>query len=431
MPASALRCVLLSVACLLAACTGEPQATPAPKSVDDTLCLAADGTVEPALASAVAATRARPQRADAWIAVGNAWLERAFARASSGEMVQVAACANAARGRDAFEVEAGVLEASVALNAHRFEEALQLSDLALALAPGHVGAWGIRSDALLELGRYREAADATRRQMQLWPGAAAQARAAHLRWLHGDVEGAKRALVAALRGRDARTPAFNAWLWSEIARIYLHEGEYADAAAMYQRSLAELAAFPPALLGAARAALGLGDAAAARGFAGQALAIAPSVEAAIALGDAHAALDDRAAAESAWQRAEDLGRRGDVLGYARFLNERGRDPARALRLLEAMAGARDSLEFRDALAWTRHRNGDCAGAAATLAPLLALGVRDARVLLHGAAIARVCGDADVARQRLRLALQLDTGADAVAAREVPALFATTDGVVAR
>lgn len=430
-----MRQVLVSLtllaALLLSACGRERVVAPAPRVVDDTLCLASTGTASPELVDLTANARRQPQLAAVWIATGRGWAAQAFARASAGEMLQVAACARAAQGREPGSVAALELLASVALNAHRFDEALALSDQALAIAPDDVNSLGIRSDALLELGRYREAALAARRQMQIWPGAAAQARAAHFHWLAGDVEAAKRGLIAALRGRDARTPAFNAWLWSEVGRIYQHEGEYTDAAAMYRRSLAELPDYPPALLGAARAALGQGDAAAARDFAQAALEAAASVESAIALGDALFALGERAAAEATWRRAEDLGRRGDTLGLARFLNERGRDPARALKLLRRESASRGSLEMTDALAFAQFRAGDCQRASRTLAPLLALGVRDARVLLHGARIERGCGDLRRAQALYELAGQLDRMADHSAAHALAAQFGVDTEVAGR
>ncbi|MBV6414113.1 MAG: tetratricopeptide repeat protein [Xanthomonadales bacterium] len=425
-----LFCVLIACCLLLVACQREPVVPAIGFAPDELLCLTVERSDDSLLAT-IAAARARPRSAAAWIDVGRARLERAFARADGGELPQVAACARAARQRDVFSVASLELEASVALGGHRFAEALELTEHALAQDPVDANLWGIRSDALLELGRYAEAAQAAREQMRLWPGAAAQARAAYFQWLAGNVEAAKRDLVVALRGRDARTPAFNAWLWSEIARIYLHEGAYADAATMYARSLAELPGFPPALIGAARVALAQRRVSEGEAFAREALTTAPSVEAAIVLGDALAAKGETAAAETSWRQAEDLGRRGDALGLARFLAERGRDPARALRLLQRQALGRDSLELREALAWAHYRNGDCRSAASALAPLRELGVRDARLRLHAAIIEAECGDVARAAALYAHGERLDVQIDVHAARTIAARFPSSPEMVAR
>lgn len=422
-PAAALVAILMLLG-TLGACQRQSSTAPLVGGVqgidDDALCLglgAAELAAESPLHRAIDAARRQPDAARQWIAVGRGWLERVHARSDSGELLEAEACARAAQVRQPDSVDALELQASAKLNAHDFHGALALAETALKQSPEHVNLWGIKSDALLELGDYSAAAAAAQRQMQLWPGASAQARAAYFQWLHGDVEAAKRTLIVALRGRDEATPVFNAWLWQEVARLYWAEGDAAGADQFYARSLEELPGYAPALLGRARAALAAGEPDAARSYAQQALIAGAGINAAVVLGDAFAALGDHNAAELAYLQAEALGRRSDTLGLARFLTERRGDAARALKLLQPLRDKRGGLDLGDTLAWAQFRSGLCTDAAQTLRPVLALGVRDARLWLHGGAIELRCGDAERGRQLIVAAQQLDPWADPIALRE--------------
>src|SRR5205807_9871342 len=76
---------------------------------------------------------------------------------------------------------------SLALSRHRFREALVLGRRAHAISPTTARNYGVIGDALVELGRYRQAFRAFDTMAELRPGLAAYARVSHARELLGRV----------------------------------------------------------------------------------------------------------------------------------------------------------------------------------------------------------------------------------------------------
>lgn len=125
------------------------------------------------------------------------------------------------------------LQAWLALNAHHFAEALVLTERALTLAPREPIALALRTDALTELGRYPEAIQAAEELDTVGTETPALLRIAHLRRLHGDLEGAVELVDRVVR----RHPVSNRdhpWLVRELAALYWHGGRDADALALLQ-----------------------------------------------------------------------------------------------------------------------------------------------------------------------------------------------------
>lgn len=359
-----------------------------------------------ALARAIAAARQPPPRVELYIALGHAWLRLTQARSRPAWLLQANACAAAAGRLAPRALPVLELDAAVALAQHRFRAAERLALEVLAVKPDALAALGVLSDARLELGDYQGAAVSARKLMQLWPGAAAHARSAWLHWLHGNVHAARQAMLKALRGRDARTPGFNAWLWSETALLYWQEGDLDGAAALYGQALGQTPGFAPALLGQARIALARGRARMATRLARASVAAGGGMEAAIVLGDALQLLGEMDAAKAAWQQAEALGRRSDALGLARFLVERDRQPQLGLRMLERIHRERPGIQVEAALAWAQYRAGECTAALRHSRAARRLGTRESQLWRQSAAIESRCGDVAVANQLLTAARRL-------------------------
>src|SRR5213079_1229395 len=88
---------------------------------------------------------------------------------------------------------------SLALSRHRFREALSLGRRARALSPSTARNYGVIGDALVELGRYREAFAAFDTMARLKPGLAAYARISAAR----EARAALRAFPGYVYGLDA------------------------------------------------------------------------------------------------------------------------------------------------------------------------------------------------------------------------------------
>src|SRR5438552_26505 len=125
---------------------------------------------------------------------------------------------------------------SLALSRHRFRRALALGRRARSLSPTTARSYGVIGDALVELGRYREAFAAFDRLARLRPGLAAYARVSYARELRGDVPGAIQAMRLALDAA-AGEPEATAWTSVQLGKIYWSTGRLHTARTLYRQAL--------------------------------------------------------------------------------------------------------------------------------------------------------------------------------------------------
>jgi tetratricopeptide (TPR) repeat protein len=438
----------LLVALLIGACTKAPEhattllARAEPVRESRALCLAevrGDKPVDIALRRAQAGTRHLPGRADPWIAAGRGWVREARLNSDPGFYLNVDGCASEALAATPDFIPALELHSLVLMNDHRFEQARALSEKILAQAPDNAVADGILSDALLEMGRYPEAAQAVQAQMSAHPGMAANARASHLNWLRGDTRSAKLFIRDALMDRNADDPEAAAWTFVEAGMIYWHEGDYAGADAIFSEALRWLPDYPPALVGRGRVALAEGRGKDAIAALTKAQHLHPLVETAWLLGDAYTLAGDDAQARLSYADAERQGRRGDKLTLGFFLADKGRNPGEALRLIEeerrnrggaacaagvsnAATAACGGIYVDDAYAWALYRAGRLDDARRVSAQATRMGTRDARLLYHAGAIDLAAGETARGRKRIAQALALNPGFDLTGAAEARGLL---------
>ncbi|MEO7330509.1 MAG: tetratricopeptide repeat protein, partial [Minicystis sp.] len=327
-----------------------------------------------------------PQKTDFWIVLGQKWVRKARETTDPGYYLNARACAEIALDLEPGYRLALDLQSLVLLNDHKFAEAADLAREVLRTYPDDVLALGTLSDASLEMGRFGEAALAAQLMNDLKPSLPAYARASYLRWLKGDVANAKLIIRKAMDAKDPKDPEPYAWVLTQAALIFWHEGDYAGAEAGFDQALAAVTDYPPALVGKARCAIGLGDAARAVALLTKAHAQSPLVETAWLLGDAREAAGDAKGAEEAFALVVKHGRQIDPRTLALFYATKDRDLDDALRLIEAEKKARDDLYTEDALAWILYRKGRFAEARAASESALSLGTKDARLLYHAGAI---------------------------------------------
>lgn len=400
-----------------------PGALTAGESRDMCLADPATGTpVDKQLRAAQARARKLAANADGWVLVGRQWVREARLSSDPGFYVNVAACAAAALQIEAAFVPALELRTLALMNDHKFEEASRLAGEILALDSENVLALGARSDALLELGLYDEAAQAVQRQMSARPGMAAHTRASYIRWLEGDTRSAKLLIRDALIDRDARDPEPAAWTFVEAATIYWHEADYAGADAVYAEALKWVPDYPAALVGRARVALARKDPRQAVTYLDQASRIRPLPETFWLLGDAHELLGDAVQARAAYDEVVRQGRRGDKLTLALFFATKNREGEQALRLVEEERRARRGIYVEDVYAWALYRAGRLADARAASEWALRLGTKDARLLYHAGAIRMAAGDEAEGRKLVQQALARNPGFDTTGAAEARGLL---------
>jgi tetratricopeptide (TPR) repeat protein len=302
--------------------------------------------------------------------------------------------------------------ASLAASRHRFEQARLLAERARRLAPETADPLGVLGDALVELGRYREAFAVFDRMATLKPNLASYSRVSYARELIGDPRGAIAAMRLAVEA-GAGTAEPLAWTLVQLGNLYFDNGRLASAARAYHEGLAH---FP----GYVHAEAALGKVAAVRGrypeairWYQRAVERLPLPQYEGALGDVLRASGREREAQEAFGAVDAIQRLLEANGVrteletALFDLDHGRPPADALARARLAYAERKSIEAEDVLAWALFVNGRCREARAHSASALRLGTRDALKLFHRGMIERCLGERAPGRSFLRRALAIN------------------------
>ena len=286
---------------------------------------------------------------------------------------------------------------NLALIRHDFRRALAYGRQAHRLAPDASRPYGVIGDALLELGRYREAFAAFDRMVELKPTLSSYARIAYARELTGDRAGAVSAMQLALDAAGG-VPEPTAWTHVELAKLELGSGRVGGAEAHLQ---AALTIFPGYVLALEQRARVL----AARGKLAAATATAERAATAVPLPQLVALHGDLLARQG--RTAEARRQRTVVAAIDRLLEQNGLSvdlesalyradnriaPARTVALARKARADRPSIHGDDALGWALARAGRCGEAVKWLDRALRLGTRDALLFFHRGYAAGCAGD---------------------------------------
>ena len=314
--------------------------------------------------------------------------------------------------------------AEVCMGEHRFSDAINYAQKALALGSGDLSSFAIVGDANADMGEYERAAIAYSR-LDLSGESAAQphnvyvrdSRTSYLKFVSGDTPGAIRLMQSAVAaGTEARLPAENlAWLYYELGE---YESQAGDIGAANHAYLIALNIHP----GDYRALAGLGKL---RGNQGRydeaiklyqsAIAVVPMPIYVAELGDVYSKAGNMAEAKKQYQLVEYIG----MLGHINQVLH-NRDLAlfyadHDIKLDEALALARKEFEVRhdiytwDALAWALYKNGKYQEASDAMEHALRPGTRDALLFFHAGMIAGRLGKKSQAREKLQAALNINPG----------------------
>src|SRR5215475_10141689 len=143
--------------------------------------------------------------------------------------------------------EAMLLRAHVLQNLHRFKESEALARL-LVEQRGLSFDYGLLGDALMEQGKLSDAIEAYQRMMNLKPGLRAYARAAHIRWLKGDLAGAIEAMQLAVSAATPNDAESAAWVNTRLATYQFQAGKLHEAEQRCALALSLQNNYPPTLL---------------------------------------------------------------------------------------------------------------------------------------------------------------------------------------
>ncbi|MEV5015010.1 tetratricopeptide repeat protein [Streptomyces sp. NPDC053780] len=364
--------------------------------------------------------RAQPRDFEGWAALGLAHVELAR---TDGDPSRYPRAERALKR--SLELRPGndrALSGRAALAAarHDFATALAYADRALAANPYDERALCSRVDALVELGRYDDAARAADTADTRRPGVPVFTRYAYVRELRGETDTARKVLERALA--VASSPADVAYVATQLGHLARRQGDQPAALRHYARALAADDAYLPALEGRARARAASGDRDGAAGDLERVVARAPLPGPLVALGELYEVRGEPARAREQYALVDAwtaLARAGGVeadLDTALAAADHG-DRKAALRAARAEWDRRRTVHTADAVAWALHVNGLDREALPYARRAVATGYRDASFLYHLGVIERAVGRHGDARRHLSAALGLDPGFSPLGARE--------------
>ncbi len=252
-------------------------------------------------------------------------------------------------------------QATLAAARHDFPKALSLATASLKINAYSATTYGVRADALTELGRYPEAAAAVQKMLDLQPGTPSFSRASYQRELRGDIPGARTALEQALGATT--DPADQAFAHYYLGELAWNNGATDTARAQYDEALQADQAYLPALVGQAKTTAARGNSTAALAMLREAVQTQPQPAYVIELGELLQATGQQVAAQEQYdvvratqQLFAAAGANVD-LELALFEADHG-SPTAALRYASSAYQARpDSVLVQDAYAWALHVSG--------------------------------------------------------------------------
>ena len=295
--------------------------------------------------------------------------------------------------------EALLLRGHVLHQLHRFAEAESIARQLVA-AREFVLDFGLLGDVLLDQGRVEEAAEAYQKMIDLKPFYQSYTRAAHIRWLKGDLDGALRMMHSAVKAASPRDRESVAWAYSRLATYELQRGRLAEATRMADASLEYVPDYAAALFVRGRIQLAQAKTADAVQSLERAARLNPAPEYQWTLADALRLVNRAAEAALIEQQLLRDGASDDPRTLALYLSTRREHGDRAIDLARREMGKRQDVFTLDALAWALASAGQMQEASALMTRALAEGTRDGRLFLHAAVIAAADGrPADAARYR--------------------------------
>lgn len=349
-----------------------------------------------------------PEDWNAWASLGSAYVAQAQRTADPTFYTRAdEAFARSLEVRPADNASALVGQGVLAASRHDFAAALELGQEAQRLNVYSPTAQGVLVDALVELGRYDEAATQLQRMVDLRPDVASFTRVSYYRELTGDVDGAREALEQA--GRFAFSADDKAFVEQYLGELAFNQGDLEQARTHYEAGLGHAPGSPRLLAGRAKVSAAEGDIDAAVEDYREATTRLPEPGYLIAYaellqseGRDDEAQEQYAVVDAVEQLFRAAGANPD-LELALYAADHGR-PKAALELAEREWQVRRSVHAEDAYAWALHVNGRSEEALEHARAADALGGANAMFAFHRGMIERALGMDEEAEVSLTRAL---------------------------
>ena len=303
---------------------------------------------------------------------------------------------------------------------HRFSDALNYAQKALALGSGDLSPFAIVGDAYADMGEYEKSGTAYARLLsdsapEPRMAYARNSRLAYLKFVSGDTDGAIRLMQNAVtQGIEARLPSENlAWLYFELGEFNLQKGDLSRANDAYLAAVTSHPGDYRALAGLARVRSDQGMYQEAILLYQKAIAVVPMPIYIAELGDVYSKLGNTAEAEKQYQLVEYIGLLGHInqvlhnRDLALFYADHDRNLSEALELARKEFEVRHDICTWDALAWALYKNGKYQEAEDAMENALHFGTRDSLLLFHAGMIEAKIGNVTEAQKNLNRALAIN------------------------
>ena len=367
---------------------------------------------------ATADVKAHPDEPQPYNDLAVALVCRARETADSGYYDQAEAALQTSLGKDPQNFEGLKAKAMILLGRHEFEKAIELTRKLNTEIPDDVLVYGLLADGLIETGNYKEAVDRTQWMLNLRSGnVPGLLRAARLRWIYGDREGALDLYSKAYEETSPTQVEDQAWTLTQMAEIQIATGHLDIADQLLSDALHLFPGYYLSLESSARLET-------ARKHYSQAVALLrqrnerfPSLESRYALAKALERAGETAEAKTAYAEFEDKALRlseapnnanRELIFY--YLSSANR-PAEALRIAANEARKRQDIATVDTFAWALFLNRQYSEAEKQIKAAMTTGVHDAGILYHAGMIAETRQDNSSAAGFLKSSLELNPSSE--------------------
>jgi tetratricopeptide (TPR) repeat protein len=305
------------------------------------------------------------------------------------------------------------VQVSILLGEHEYPAALEAAKTLNKRVPDDVMVYGLLTDANVELGNYKDAEIAAQWMLNLRPGnLPALTRAAHLRELFGDPEGAYELMEMAYQSTPATDAGERAEILTQMGHLRLASGSADAAEQLFQQALAYFPNHPSALGNLAQVRITQKRYADAVVLLRQRYQCAERAGTLYDLGEALQLAGRDAEASKAFAEFEAKSlqqsnkRQNSNLELIFYYADHARQTTKALSMAEQEFSWRHDVYTLDAYAWALHVDGRDAEARKQVETALAVGIRDSKILAHAGEIALNLGDRIAAQKYLQEAVSL-------------------------
>lgn len=323
-----------------------------------------------------------------------------------------------ALGKDPSQFGALKAKAWLLLGQHRFTEVREIAVALNKRVPDDVMVYGLMADAATELGDYPAAEEAADWMLKIRPGnVPALTRAAYLREIFGDVDGALELMNMALDQTPFAESEDRAWLLTQIGHLELSRGNIAAAESALGSALGSFPEYHYALGQMARLRTAQGRLDEAVTLERRRYAVSPHPENLYRLAVAIERAGRKDEAKAAFEeferkaRAEMDGPDNSNRELIFYYLDHAKKPEEGLRIAMRESKTRRDVFTREALAWALHRSGRSAEAGTEIEAALSVGIRDAEIAGRAGLIHAALKDKEKARRRFNESLSWNPKSD--------------------